>query len=74
MELMTEGLRPAQIAAIRNLEESLAGDLPRAPFTASVNGKVFRGVTLTGPYTLNADCTGSSIASTRRPRSQFPSG
>jgi type I restriction enzyme, R subunit len=29
-ELMTEGLRPAQITAIRNLEASLAADRPRA--------------------------------------------
>jgi hypothetical protein len=28
-------------------------------FTASVNGAIFRGVTLTGTYTVNPDCTGS---------------
>lgn len=28
-------------------------------FTASVNGTIFRGVTVTGTYTVNRDCTGS---------------
>jgi type I restriction enzyme, R subunit len=41
-ELMTEGLRPAQIAAIRNLEKSLAADRPRALIQmASGGGKTF---------------------------------
>jgi len=41
-ELMTEGLRPAQITAIRNLEKSLAGDRPRALIQmASGGGKTF---------------------------------
>jgi type I restriction enzyme R subunit len=40
--LMTEGLRPAQITAIRNLEKSLAGDRPRALIQmASGGGKTF---------------------------------
>jgi hypothetical protein len=29
------------------------------PFTASVNGAIFGGVTQTGSYTVNSDCTGS---------------
>jgi hypothetical protein len=28
-------------------------------FTASVNGAIYRGVTVTGPYTVNRDCTGT---------------
>src|SRR5271165_4295345 len=41
-ELMTEGLRPAQITAIRNLEKSLAADRPRALIQmASGGGKTF---------------------------------
>jgi hypothetical protein len=28
-------------------------------FTVSVNGAISRGVTVTGPYTVNRDCTGS---------------
>ena len=28
-------------------------------FTVSVNGAISRGVTVTGPYTVNSDCTGS---------------
>jgi type I restriction enzyme R subunit len=41
-ELMTEGLRPAQITAIRNLETSLAADRPRALIQmASGGGKTF---------------------------------
>jgi hypothetical protein len=28
-------------------------------FTVSVNGLVYRGVTVTGPYTVNRDCTGT---------------
>jgi len=31
------------------------------PFTASVNGTILRGVTATGTYTVNTDCTGSAI-------------
>jgi len=39
---MTEGLRPAQIAAIENLEKSLAQDRPRALIQmASGGGKTF---------------------------------
>ena len=41
-ELMTEGLRPAQIAAIRNLEKPLAADRPCALIQmASGGGKTF---------------------------------
>jgi type I restriction enzyme R subunit len=41
-ELMTEGLRPAQITAIRSLEKSLAADRPRALIQmASGGGKTF---------------------------------
>src|SRR5437667_295117 len=41
-ELMTEGLRPAQITAIRNLEKSLAGGRPRALIQmASGGGKTY---------------------------------
>lgn len=28
-------------------------------FTASVNGAIYRGVTVTGPYAVNRDCTGT---------------
>ena len=31
------------------------------PFTASVNGAIFRGVTQTGTYTVNPDCTGTVV-------------
>jgi len=31
------------------------------PFTASVNGVIFRGVTQTGTYTVNPDCTGTVV-------------
>jgi type I restriction enzyme, R subunit len=41
-ELATEGLRPAQITAIRNLEKSLAEDRPRALIQmASGGGKTY---------------------------------
>ena len=31
------------------------------PFTASVNGAIFRGVTQTGTYIVNPDCTGTVV-------------
>lgn len=30
-----------------------------ATYTASVNGTIHKGITVTGTYTINADCTGS---------------
>ena len=32
-------------------------------FTASINGQIHRGVTISGPYTVNPDCTGTQTLS-----------
>ena len=34
-----------------------------ATYTASVNGNIFTGVTVTGTYSVNSDCTGSNAES-----------
>jgi hypothetical protein len=34
-----------------------------ATYTASVNGTIHKGVTVTGTYTVNTDCTGSHVES-----------
>jgi hypothetical protein len=50
------GLGP--IAAVGKTTYDGKGNLTDT-YTGSVNGTIYRGVTLTGTYTVNPDCTGS---------------
>ncbi len=47
------------ITAVGTITYDGKGNLSN-PYTASVNGTIFRGVTATGTYTVNSDCTGSA--------------